>query len=294
MILEEEGVIVGVLNKSEDVVSERQEVEKTIDKLTLFDDDLMSAVFERNIAATELLLRIILQKKMRVVYVKGQEQLKNPLQKGRTIVLDIKAIDEGGKHVNIEVQRKKSGAHVRRARFHSSMLDVRMLKKGQKFKELKDSYVIFICEKDIFKEGNPIYCIERMIMETGKQFHDGSHIIYVNGQYKGNDDIGKLIRDFKCKSSKEMEYSELAEGVRYYKETTEGRDIMCEAFEKLANERVQRIKKEKDREIQDQKEQIQDQKEQIQDQKKQIKDQREQLQEKERTIEELQKKLEQK
>ena len=84
-----------------------------------------------------------------------------------------------------------------------------------------------------------------------------------------------------------MEYSELAEGVRYYKETTEGRDIMCEAFEKLANERVQRIKKEKDREIQDQKEQIQDQKKQIQDQK-------EQLQEKERTIEELQKKLEEK
>ena len=53
---------------------EREEMEKTIDKLTLFDDDLMSAVFEHNIEATELLLRIILKKKMCVIYVKGQEQ----------------------------------------------------------------------------------------------------------------------------------------------------------------------------------------------------------------------------
>ncbi len=263
---------------------EREEMEKTIDKLTLFDDDLMSAVFEHNIEATELLLRIILKKKMHVIYVKGQEQLKNPIQKGRSITLDIKAIDEYGKHINIEVQRKKSGAHVRRARFHSSMVDVRMLKKGQKFKELKDSYVIFICEKDIFKAGNPVYHINRTIAETGKKFGDGSHIVYVNGEYKGNNAIGKLIQDFKCQSSKEMQYKELAEGVRYYKETEEGRDIMCEAFEKLANQRVKRIKEEKDREIQEKEEQIQEKEEQIQEKEKKI-------QEQQRIIEELKREL---
>ncbi len=36
------------------------------------------------------------------------------------------------------------GADAHRARFHSSMLDTKMLKAKQKFKELHDSYVIFI------------------------------------------------------------------------------------------------------------------------------------------------------
>ena len=107
-----------------------------------------------------------------------------------------------------------------------------------------------------------------------------------------------MIQDFKCKWSEEMEYSELAEGVRYYKETEEGREIMCEAFEKLANQRVKRIKEEKDREIQEKEEQIQEKEEQIQEKEEQIQEKEEQIQKKEeqiqaqqRMIEELQKKL---
>ena len=45
---------------------------------------------------------------------------------------------------NIEVQRADVGADAHRARFHSSMLDTKMFKAKQKFKELHDSYVIFI------------------------------------------------------------------------------------------------------------------------------------------------------
>ena len=41
-------------------------VEEVVDDLTLFDDDLMSRVFDNNIEATELLLRIILDKKIRL------------------------------------------------------------------------------------------------------------------------------------------------------------------------------------------------------------------------------------
>ncbi len=85
--------------------------------------------------------------------------------------------------------------------------------------------MIFNCEKDIFKIGQPIYHVERMVKETGKEFRDGAHIIYVNGEYKGKNVIGKRMKDFKTKKSKEMEYKELAEGIKYYKETEEGREI---------------------------------------------------------------------
>ena len=60
------------------------------------------------------------------------------------------------------------------------------------FCSFKDSYVIFIYKRDKFQEGLPLYHIDRYVRETGKLFEDGSHIIYVNGNYKGDDEIGYL------------------------------------------------------------------------------------------------------
>ena len=64
------------------------------------------------------------------------------------------------------MQRADSGADVHRARFHSSMLDTKMLKAKQKFKEIHDSYVIFITENDYMKKGLPLYHVERVVQET--------------------------------------------------------------------------------------------------------------------------------
>ncbi len=106
------------------------------------------------------------------------------------------AIDVDGRHIDIEVQINAEGSHVRRARYHSSMMDARMLEEGQEFKKIKDSYVIFIYDHDKFRKGLPFYHIQRRVDETGEVFGDGSHIIYVNGRYEGNDDIGRMMRDF--------------------------------------------------------------------------------------------------
>ena len=93
-----------------------------------------------------------------------------------------------------------------------------MLKSGQKFRELKDSYVIFIYKHDKFRRGLPLYHIKRYVEETGNEFRDGSNIIYVNGAYKGDDEIGRMLHDFRSKNSKDIYNKELAEGVRHYKE----------------------------------------------------------------------------
>ncbi len=71
------------------------------------------------------------------------------------------------------------------------------------------------------------------IVDDMDLFDDGSHIVYVNGEYKGNDEIGKLLHDFGCKESKDMYFSELAKGVKHFKEEG-GRKRMCEAVEKYA------------------------------------------------------------
>ena len=217
-----------------------EELDKAIDEMTLFDDDLMSKVFEKNIPATELLLRIILERDdIKVISVAGQETMKSPYPKGRSITLDILARNRKGDQFNVEVQRNTRGSNDKRARFHESMMTTRMLKEKQDFKKLKESYVIFICQHDKFKLAEPVYHIDRIVRETGEAFQDGSHIIYVNGKYRGNDDFGKLAHDFNCKKASNIHFKPLADGVRHFKETEEGREEMCESFEKLANKRAE-------------------------------------------------------
>ena len=227
------------MSTSEELKKYSQETIDTVEGFCLFDDNFMSLVFERNIEATELLLNIILERDdMKVTEVVGQREYKNPEYGGRSIRVDIYAKDSAGKVYDVEVQRSDAGADVHRARFNSSMLDTRMLKAQQNFKEMHESYVIFITENDVMGDGLPLYHIDRVIRENGKSFQDGSHIIYVNGSYKNDEDpVGRLMHDFGCRRASDMFYTELANQVKYYKETEGGREIMCKAVDDLAENR---------------------------------------------------------
>lgn len=222
--------------KNKNFKQDNTAVNKLVDGLTLFDDDLMSRVFDKNIEATELILKIILERDIKVIRVDGQDELKNHKVGGRNITLDVHALEENGEEIDIEVQGNAAGANVKRARYHSSMVDSRMLREGQDFKKIKNSYVIFIYRHDKYKKGLSLYHIDRYVKETGELFDDGSHIIYVNGSYKGNDEIGRLMADFHQINSEHMHYMTLAQSVKHYKETEEGRGQMCEAVEKYAKE----------------------------------------------------------
>jgi hypothetical protein len=209
-------------------------VNHIVDNLTLFDDDYMSRFFKNNILASELIISIILDRNdLSIIDIKSQEEIKNPLINGRDVILDIKAKSINGDLINIEVQRIKAKAPVERARFYSAMLDATMLKSGEDFKDIKESYVIFIVEEDMFEHGEPLYHIERYISELCIPFQDGNHIIYVNGEYEGDDDIGMLMRDFKCSKAEDMHYEVLKEGMKHYKEGN-GRKEMCEVIESFA------------------------------------------------------------
>lgn len=98
--------------------------------------------------------------------------------------------------------------------------------------------MVFITQTDIFGHGIPIYTINRHFEEIEDLFDDGSHIIYVNGSYRGDDAIGKLMHDFGCKESKDIYYPELAKGVKHFKEEEGGRRIMCESVERYGDRRA--------------------------------------------------------
>ena len=111
-----------------------------------------------------------------------------------------------------------------------------MLKKGEEFDKLPETFVIFITENDVIGKGLPLYRIERCILETDELFDDGSHILYVNGAYRDDTPLGKLMHDFSCTQPSDMNYGILAERARYFKESKEGVAIMCKAMEDMRNQ----------------------------------------------------------
>lgn len=182
----------------------------------LFDDDFLTKCFEDHTECSELVLQIVLDKPdLKVVDVRTQvfaENLPN-----RSVWLDVLATDSTGRKFNIEVQRSNKGAGRKRARYNSSMMDVKLLKKGEDFD---------------------------MLPETGEQFRDGSHILYVNGAYRDETPIGRLMHDFFCTNPSDMYYGVLADRVRFFKESREGIIVMCEVMEKMRNESLQEGMKE--------------------------------------------------
>lgn len=200
------------------------------------DDDFMRCLFKDNIPLAELVLRIITGKPdLIITECQTQKDMKR-LAGARSICLDAYGTDTLGKKYDMEIQREDKGADPHRARYHSSVIDIENLDAGQEFRELPDTYTIFVTEKDVYGKGEPIYFIERMNITTGEPFADGEHILYVNGAYRGASDIGKLMHDFNCTNADDMNFELMAERTRYLKENPKGVSEMCKIMEDMRKE----------------------------------------------------------
>ena len=155
---------------------------------------------------------------------------------GRSSILDCIALDNSGRKYNIEFQNADSGASLKRARYHGSLVDANTLETGQVPNDLPDTYIIFITENDTLGCNLPIYHINRTIEENCQQCHDQLHIIYVNSSFQDNTALGKLMHDLHCSDPHDMHSEILAQRVLELKETQKGVDIMCDKLNELIAE----------------------------------------------------------
>ncbi len=231
------------LTTTEQIDRKHQEDLQRLRGFRLLDDDFLTKCFEGDPKYIQLVLRIVLEKPDLVVEdVRTQVFVENLLD--RSVRLDVLATDSLGQSINVEIQRSDKGAGRKRARYNSSMMDANLLHKSEDFEQLPETWVIFITERDVIGKGLPRYPVERCFLGSGELFHDGSHILYVNGAYRDETPIGKLMHDFSCTDPADMYYDTLAERVRFFKEDKEGILIMCKAMEDMRNESLQEGKKE--------------------------------------------------
>ena len=237
-IRKQKGKQVGKLTVTEQIDQKHQEDLQRLRGFRLLDDDFLTKCFEQDTASIELVLRIVLEKPdLKVLDVRTQVFVENLLN--RSVRFDILATDSTGAKINVEIQRADKGAGRKRARYNSSMMDAALLEKGDDFDNLPETWVVFITENDVIGKGLPHYPIERCFLGTGERFEDGSHILYLNGAYRGESAIGKLMHDFSCTNAADMYYTTLADRVRFFKESKEGILIMCKVMEDMRKESLQ-------------------------------------------------------
>lgn len=123
------------------------------------------------------------------------------------------------------------------------MLDSHTLQKGGSYKDLPNLYIIFILEHDIFEKGLPVYRVNKSLNIQDEQgnnlpFDDDCNIMYVNGEYKGDDPLGRLMHDFSTANADEMYYEELAERMRFFKQDERGVDMVSKIVEEYGDLRA--------------------------------------------------------
>ena len=102
------------------------------------------------------------------------------------------------------------------------------LQKLQELRPIDDEFM-----RCMFKDNIPLAELVLRII-TGKPFEDGEHILYVNGEYRGDSEIGKLMHDFNCTDAEDMYFELMAERTEYLKNNSEGVKKMSKIGEEIA------------------------------------------------------------
>ena len=242
----------GIMRKRKDGVKASDDVAVVIDdefrrkfsEYCLMDDYYMSVFFKDDPASAQCVLRVILEKSDLIVEsVRTQEVLFGAA--GRRAVLDVLATDSAGNVYDIEVQRAGDGADPLRARYYSSLLDANMLSAGAGYSELREKYVIFITENDVFGRGLPVYRFSRTLEGDGMSFGDRDHIVYVNGSCRdAGTALGRLVQDFFCCKAEDMHYEELKKRTKELKGSRKGGENMSDVIRELVEKGIERGREE--------------------------------------------------
>ena len=187
--------------KKQDLEQRKKEY---IDDLRPIDDLFMRCMFSDNLPLVQYVLQILLgNKNLRLVSSETQKDVVG-LGGAHSATLDLVAKDSQRKMYNVEVQRKKSKDLYNRILYYAGIMNRESLKAGQPYRTMLEYWIIFIMEHDIFRDGDPIHYIKHMDLKTNTIIPDAEHILLANGEYRGNNDFGRLMHDFHCSKASEM------------------------------------------------------------------------------------------
>ena len=224
---------------------------KSFDELTFADDGMFQKVMQNPELSAELVERLLGVRVKQVEYPELEKAIE-PYYTSKGVRLDVYIKDED-KAIDVELQSYPQKALGKRMRYYQSMVDCDCLMKGQPYTKLKESYILFICKFDPFRDaakngnGLPRYTFRNICVENEDVNLDDKcvKVVYNASAYKSEEDpkVRALLRFIQTNEPGEDDFSKrLCEFVARVKENEKFRkefsdmnlhdfDIMTEAKE---------------------------------------------------------------
>ena len=191
--------------------------------LTISNDFIFAKLMTDKEICKEIIENLLHIKIKDIKYIQEQKTI-NIKYDAKSIRLDV-YVEADNKIYNIEMQVVNKKDLAKRSRYYQGLIDLDTIEKGETYKNLKESYVIFICTFDPFGEKLPkyefrYYCKDKKELElkdeTYKIFFNAkavneekdenikSFLKYLNGEKDNNKFIQKIDEKIKkIKDNKE-------------------------------------------------------------------------------------------
>lgn len=167
---------------------------KSFDELTITDDFMFGAVMSDPNNLKPLLEYILGVKIEKITYPERQKVI-DLTYDAKGVRLDVYCEDEQHTVYSVEIQVADTKNLSKRIRYYHSMIALSTIERGADYRQLKKSYVIFICCFDPFGKGRYMYTFENQCQEIPELYlNDGAHSILLN--VKGT--VGEISSELKA------------------------------------------------------------------------------------------------
>lgn len=163
------------------------------EEIGISNDFLFGRIMRNPELCKELLQRILPELEIdHVEYPELQRGIKPDID-AKSVRLDVYIKDDKNTVYDIEMQTTDTKELPERSRYYQGMIDLQLIDKGQYYKELTRSFVIFICPSDVFGKGRHIYTFENTCKEDQTLLlGDGTTKIFLNANSEMDDISGEL------------------------------------------------------------------------------------------------------
>ena len=151
---------------------------KNYDDLFFTDDFLFSKIMRNPEIAKGVVENLLGIKISKIKFLTSQHTI-DELYNGRGIRLDA-YIEGTNEIIDVEMQTKLRKDEGLRMRYYQSVIDIESMNKGKTYRELKESYIIFLCLQDPFGKGKAKYSFTTKEDDNSIILNDRTHKIIYN------------------------------------------------------------------------------------------------------------------
>lgn len=164
-------------------------IEQRWREATIQDNFIFSRTMELYPNLCRRLLELILNVKIKELHFPEREKTIEARVDSKGIRLDVYVEDKNSnRSFDVEMQISDSDNIAKRMRYYQGLIDLDKLKRGEHYGKLGESYIIFICPFDKFKQGRHIYTFrEHCEQDTGLKLNDGTAKIFLSTKGTLND-----------------------------------------------------------------------------------------------------------